>query len=113
MIKKATAFITKRIGILLSGRFFKDKRAQKNIPYFVFLYTLIILYISLGYFAEGLVKKISKQKIELKEKRAAYISVKSELMELTKQSNLAKQLENLGSSVVESTIPPKKIKIDS
>ena len=93
----------------LFGGLFKDPNLRAKLPYFGFLYCMIILYIGIGYYAEGLVKQINRTERNVKEKRAQYISIKSELMDLTKQSRLARELQENKSGIIESVSPPKKI----
>jgi len=88
---------------------FKDPNIREKAPFLGFLYAMIILYIGIGYYAEGLVKQIAKTGRKVKEKRAEYISIKSTLMDLSKQTKLAKQLEHNQTGIIESVDPPKKI----
>ncbi len=83
---------------------------RERLPFWMFIYVMTIIYIALGYYAEGLVKRIAKNKQEVKEKRAAYISLKSQLMQLSKQTRLAKALKDHYTGISESRTPPKKIK---
>ncbi len=96
---------------LLSGNFLSNPSIRKNLPYLGFLYVLVLVYIGIGYYAEGQVKKINKAEGEIKELRSEFISVKSELMQKSKQSEVALMLEKNASDVKETIIPPKKIVI--
>ena len=60
-----------------------------------------------GYYAEQTVRKINKVTNELKELKSEYITSKSELMFISKQSEVAKLSVKLG--IKESVTPPKKI----
>lgn len=96
---------------LLSGKFLQNEWVRKNLPFFSFLYLLILAYIGIGYYAEGLVKKISKSEQEIKDLRSEYISIKSELMVKSKQSTVAKTMIEYQTNIKETMIPPKKIVI--
>jgi hypothetical protein len=83
-----------------SGREWKKlfgyKWIVKNIPYFLFLSTLAVLYIFNGHFSDNTVKDINKTSNELKEMQYQYKSMKSELMFRSKQSELAKAVAPMG-----------------
>ena len=77
------------------------------MPFMFFLTVLSLVYIANSYYAEKTVRDIDKISKELKELRSEYISVKSDLMYSSKQSNVANKAEEVG--VKESLIPPNKI----
>ena len=77
------------------------------MPFILFLTGLIIIYIGNSYYAERTIRQIDKTKVELKEKRAEFISTSSELMFRTKQSEVAKAIAPL--EIKESVEPQKKI----
>ncbi len=68
----------------------------KNIPFFLFLAVLAILYIYNGHFSDKTIKDINKTSKELKELQYEYKTIKSEVMLRSKQSELAKAVEPLG-----------------
>ncbi|MFT3933270.1 MAG: FtsL-like putative cell division protein [Chitinophagaceae bacterium] len=68
----------------------------KNIPYFLFLSVLAVLYIYNGHYSDNTIKDINKTSKELKELQYEYKSLKSEVMFRSKQSELAKAVEPLG-----------------
>src|ERR1700712_6116241 len=76
----------------------------KNIPFFLFLAVLAILYIYNGHFSDNTIKDINKTGRELKELQYEYKTLKSEVMLRSKQSELAKAVEPLG--LKELTEPP-------
>lgn len=76
----------------------------KNIPFFLFLAVLAILYIYNGHFSDNTIKDINKTSKELKELQYEYKTIKSEVMLRSKQSELAKAVEPLG--LKELTQPP-------
>jgi len=88
------------------GIFSKDQ-VVKLMPFILFLSLLILFYIGNSYYAEHTVRDIDKIKKELKENRAEFISVKSEMMFRSKQSEVARAVEPL--LLKEATDPPKKI----
>ena len=68
----------------------------RNIPYFLFLSALAVLYIFNGHYSDNTIKDINKTSKELKELQYEYKSMKSEVMFRSKQSELAKAVEPLG-----------------
>jgi cell division protein FtsL len=82
----------------------------KNLPFFLFLSVLAVIYIYNGHYSDKLIKSISKTNKELKELQFEYKTLKSEVMFRSKQTELAKAVEPLG--LRELVIPPVII-IDS
>ena len=80
----------------------------RNIPYFLFLSALAVLYIYNGHYSDNTVKNINKTSKELKELQYEYKSMKSEVMFRSKQSELAKAVEPLG--LKELNQPPLLLK---
>jgi hypothetical protein len=68
----------------------------RNIPFFLFLSLLTVLYIYNGHYAEKTIKNINRTARELKELQYEYKTVKSELMFINKQSEVIKAVEPLG-----------------
>jgi hypothetical protein len=80
----------------------------KNIPYFLFLSVLAVLYIYNGHYSDNTIKDINKTSKELKELQYEYKSLKSEVMFRSKQSELAHAVEPLG--LKELVQPPMMLK---
>ncbi|KAK6031632.1 S-adenosyl-methyltransferase MraW [Ostertagia ostertagi] len=80
----------------------------KNIPYFLFLSLLAVVYIYNGHYSDNTVKDINRTSKELKELQYEYKSLKSEVMFRSKQSELAKAVEPLG--LKELVQPPLVLK---
>jgi hypothetical protein len=68
----------------------------RNIPFFLFLSLLTVLYIYNGHYAEKTIKNINRTARELKEFQYEYKTVKSELMFINKQSEVIRAVEPLG-----------------
>jgi len=92
---------------VLGGAILENKKAQRIFPYLLFLALLAFVYITNDYVLENKIRKITKMEREIKELRYEYISVKSDLMTLSKQSQLAKRLESMG--IKENKEPVKTI----
>ncbi len=97
---------------VLSGRFLQNEWIKKNIYFLSYIYVLILIYIGIGYYAEGLVKKINKSEQEIKDLRSEYISVKSDYMHKSKQSSVANTLNAYNTGIKETKTPPQKILVE-
>jgi len=106
--KRASSGKARRLIRLMNvfGEFNKDQ-VVKLMPFILFLSVLILFYIANSYVAERTVRNIDKIKKEMKENRAEFISVKSEMMFRSKQSEVAKAAAPL--QLKEATDPPRKI----
>lgn len=102
--KKSSSTAIKNI---MSGNFLSKESVVHYLPYIFFMTFLGICYIANGYQAEKIIRKIYNTTSELKEMRSEYITTKSELMYLSKQSQVANATAELG--LKELTSPPKKI----
>ena len=101
--------LDKSLQSILGGSFLARNKALKMLPFLLFLTLLALIYISNIYIAEKKNRKIEEINNELKELRYEYITTKSDLMYLSKQSQLAKKLAPTG--IKESRVPPEKIVI--
>ena len=104
---KSPGVVEKSLQSVLGGTFLTREKALKMLPYLFFLAMLAIIYIANIYVAERKTRQIKDINTDLKELRYEYISTKSELMFLSKQSQVAKRLESSG--IRESRVPPEKI----
>jgi hypothetical protein len=82
----------------------------KNIPFFLFLSGLAVIYIYNGHYSDKLIKSISKTNKELRELQFEYKTMKSEVMFRSKQTELAKAVEPLG---LKELVTPPVVLIDS
>ena len=78
-------------------------------PFVLFISFLAFIYIANNYYAERKIRNINKIQKELKEIKYEHISTKSKLMQISKQSQIAKRMESTG--IKESTEPVKIIKV--
>ena len=92
---------------VLGGGFLTKDGIVNLLPFLFFATFLTILYIANIYYAEKDIREINALKIELKELRYEYITSKSSLMNIGKQSEVSKRLQ--GSGVKESIVPPYKL----
>ena len=92
---------------LFSGNFLSKENTVRQLPFLIFLTIIGLGYIANGYYAEKTVRDINRVANELKELKSQYVITKSDLMFISKQSEVAKSAASLG--LKESVSPPKKI----
>lgn len=85
-------------------KFISHRWVVKNIPFFLFLALLAVLYIYNGHYADKLTRKISVTEKHIKELEYEYKTIKSEVIFRSKASELTKAVEPLG--LKELTSPP-------
>jgi hypothetical protein len=85
-------------------KYITNKWVVKNIPFFLFLTFLAVLYIYNGHYTDKLVLKISTTEKHIKELEYEYKTIKSEVIFRSKASELIKAVEPLG--LKELTEPP-------
>lgn len=105
---KMSANISRGIRGFLGGEMIQSG-TFKFFPYLVFIAVLAFIYIANNYYAEDKIRLINQHRKELKQLRYEYITTKSELTSMTKQSQIAKKLGDKG--IKESTDPIKTIQI--
>lgn len=105
-----------------SGSIFSklDKRLGRNsaedglpvryLPYVMFFVIMGIFYIGNSHYADKTTRKIDELHQEVEDLRADYTTLKSDYMFASKQSEVAKQVKELG--LKESEKPPFKIIVE-
>jgi hypothetical protein len=68
----------------------------KQVPFFLFLTLLAVIYIYNGHYADKTIRNINKTTREVKELQHEYKTVKGEVMFRSKQSELVKAVEPIG-----------------
>ncbi|MBK8711479.1 MAG: hypothetical protein IPL97_06355 [Niastella sp.] len=77
-------------------RLFNYRWMVRNIPFFLFLSVLAVLYIYNGHHADKLIRKIATTEKNIRELEFEYKTVKSEVIFRSKASELVKAVEPLG-----------------
>lgn len=103
--------LAKGLSKIFGGSFLSDDRTIQHIPFILFLALIAILYIANGYYADDKIREVNKISNQIKELRTEYISSKSDLMFISKQSQVAAAVDTLG--LKEPVVAPMKIEIDS
>ncbi|MBP6215069.1 MAG: hypothetical protein KA399_02610 [Chitinophagaceae bacterium] len=77
----------------------------KQVPFFLFLALLAVLYIYNGHYANKTIRNINRTEKEVKELQYEYTAIKGELISRSKQSELIKAVEPLGlKELIESPV---------
>lgn len=89
-------------GIKQSGwkRWLNYQSVVKQLPFFLFLTGLAVLYIYNGHFADNTIRQINKTAKDVKELKYEYTILKGEVMALSKPGEVAKAVEPLGLKVL-------------
>jgi hypothetical protein len=87
--------------------FLTPENIRRMFPMIMFMAGLAILYIANAHYADKLIRKNDKLSKDIKELRSEYITIKSDLMYRSMQSEVGKRLSEKG--VKELVSPPKKI----
>jgi hypothetical protein len=99
-----------RIKELINGTFLVRENMIRQLPYLLFLTFLGVIYIGNRYHAERMVRRIDELKVEVGNLRAEQITTTSELMNISRPSQVAALVEAKGLGLKESVEPPKKLK---
>jgi hypothetical protein len=82
--------------IYLWKRLLNYKAIVKQIPFFLFLAFLAVVYIYNGHLADKTIREITRSGVELKELQYEFKSVKGDVLDRTKQSELIETVQPLG-----------------
>lgn len=106
---KSDAKTGRLVKSILDGSILNWENVARYLPFLIFLTFIALIYIANSYMAQKTYRQIELTKNEIKELRSKHIAVKSELMYKSKQTEVAKRVEDLG--LEESKVPPRIIKI--
>jgi hypothetical protein len=95
---------------ILTGNILNKEAVAGQIPYILFLAFLAIFYIANRYKYEKLVREGQNLQLEVRDLRAESITTASQLMFISKQSQVSRLVDEKGLGLEESVVPPKKIK---
>ncbi|MDP4210447.1 MAG: FtsL-like putative cell division protein [Bacteroidota bacterium] len=95
---------------LIDGTILTRKTLSQQLPFIFFLSFLAAIYIGNRYHAEKVIRGMTKLQQEVVDLRAESITTASELMFISKQSEVIKMVNQEQLGLEESTTPPIKIK---
>lgn len=82
----------------------------RYLPRLLWLTVLVIFYIANNHNANRTVVKLARTQQEIEELRVDYTTLKADYMSASKQSEVAKRVQNIG--LAESLVPPRKIVLE-
>lgn len=88
---------------------FREGLPVRLLPHLLFIMFLVLLYIGNTHYATRMNRSIQKLKLETEDLRADYTTLKSDYMEASKQSEVARRVAAYG--LVESSSPPFRIAV--
>ena len=94
---------------ILNGEIFTHKAVVKFLPFGLFLCFLATLYIANSYNYEKNIRKTEEIRNQLIELEYEFITVKSDLMHISQQTEIAHRLDSMGTGIKEPVVPPFKI----
>ncbi len=97
---------------LLDGTLLTRDGVVRQMPYILFLCLLAIIYTGNRFHAEKVVRQRVKLQREIKELHSESITTASELMKLSRQSEVIELVNKNGLDLKESVVPPRKIVIE-
>lgn len=102
----------KKVGAkdFISGRILTHEVVAGQMPYIIFLVMLAIIYIANNYHYNNLLRTELKLRKEVKNLRAESITTAAQYMSISRQSEVVKLVDEKGLDLIESRIPPKKLK---
>jgi cell division protein FtsL len=108
--KKKTVNKTGNIFIqILNGNFLLRDFVIQNIGYVLFVFFMLILLVSKGYYCKDLSRKIVETQRDVDAKNTKYYTLKERLEKMTRREILVKKLNPKG--LYETTKPAKVIRI--
>jgi len=91
---------------ILEVDFFSREDIQKYLPFVLYCTLLAFIYISNRIHAEKRVRQINALQNEVKNAQADYYTIKSEIENITKPTEIAKRVEHLG---LKQNIKPNEV----
>ncbi len=96
----------------IDGSILTKSAVVQQLPFVLFLVALGIFYISNRYRSERVYRDMVSLEKELKDLRFEAITTTSDLMYMSKQSEVVKRVKREGLDLIESTEPPIKIYLE-
>lgn len=97
------------MGRLISGTYISETLILNNIKYVILVAVLAIFYISNRFQAERVERELGKLQQEVSDLRAESLSVSTELMTASKQSEVYRKVKEKGLGLQELREPPYRI----
>lgn len=107
---KRTTRVARSVTGVIAGTFLTRENVTNQLPFFIFIAFIAMIYISNSYGTEKLIIKIENVKKENEKLRYEHVLTKSRLMDYSRQSEVVKKLNTFG--LKESVRPPYKLYVN-
>lgn len=97
---------------VLDGSVLTRDSVVKQLPFIIYMMFIAILYIGNRYHAEKIIRESAKLQTQVKELRSEAIATASELMSISKQSEVSNLVKEKNLDLTESVEPPKIIAVE-
>lgn len=95
---------------IIDGSLLTRQAVLRQLPFILFLTLLAVLYIANRYNAMRMTRQVNELQAEIRELRARSITMAAELMNISRQSQVAKMVQEKGLDLKESVTPPRVLK---
>lgn len=93
----------------LNGEKLRSSKVRKQYKLIGLILVLIFVYITAGYRAMEQQHRLSDLRKEVRDKKFEYLTISSQLVNETRQSRVAKQLEERGSQLKPNKVPAVRV----
>ncbi len=97
---------------ILTGKFFEREFFVKNKLLMFVVFLMLVANISVRYKAAKVLREVDKLEKDVKELRAHSISVASDIIKLTRPSEILDRIKNNNLGLEASKVPPRRIYVD-
>ncbi|NLI25196.1 MAG: hypothetical protein GX419_10880 [Bacteroidales bacterium] len=95
---------------IIDGTLLTRQAVVRQLPFILFLAILGVLYIANRYNAMRITRQVNELQAEIRELRAHSITIAAELMNMSRQSQVARMVQEKGLDLKESVTPPRVLK---
>ena len=93
----------------LNGEKLRSSKVRKQYKLIGLILVLIFVYITAGYRAMEQQHRLNDLRKEVRDKKFEYLTISSQLVNETRQSRVAKQLEERGSQLKPNKVPAVRV----
>lgn len=93
----------------LNGEFLRSEWLRKQYKLIVLVCVLVFIYILAGYHAMQQQHRLSDLRKEVRDKKFEYLSLSTQLVNVTRQTSIVEELNNRGSKLKENKKPAVRV----
>ena len=93
----------------LNGDRLRSQKIREQYPLIGLIVCLVFVYIFMGYQAVKQQHRLTDTKKEMLDAKFRYMTISAQLMNTTRQSQVAQELKEHGSALQENRVPPTKV----